>query len=121
MSAKENAVVTVSFKNGELSLCDNEGSPFNPKDPESFTTKVKPNGKVGWVPGEGVSEIKYIRVDSGYEVFKRMPRQKDGVWFAKIDKRKSGDSKYTIVYKLEGEDKLLSLDPALKIDPPGGG
>ncbi|WP_422361245.1 hypothetical protein [Reichenbachiella sp.] len=120
MSAKENAVVTVSFKNGELSLCDNEGSQFNPKDPESFTTKVKPNGKVGWVPGEGVSEIKYIRVDSGYEVFKRMPREKDGVWFARIDKRKSGDSKYTIVYKLEGEDKLMSLDPKLKLDPPTG-
>lgn len=118
MSAKENAVVTVSYKNGELTLCDNEGSHFNPKDPESFTTKVKSNGKVGWVPGEGVSEIKYIRVDSGYEVFKRMPREKDGVWFARIDKRKSGDAKYTIVYKVDGEDKLMSLDPRIDVEWP---
>ncbi|MEP2025606.1 MAG: hypothetical protein ABJH98_16440 [Reichenbachiella sp.] len=121
MSVKENAVVTVSFKNGEIVLCDNEGSHFDPKKPESFTTKVRANGKIGWVPGEGISEIKYIRVDSGYDMFKRMPREKDGLWFAKIDRRKSNDAKYTIVYKVDGEDKLLSLDPVLKIEPPTGG
>ncbi|SMD34191.1 hypothetical protein SAMN04488029_1892 [Reichenbachiella faecimaris] len=119
MSVKENAVITVSYENGQLVLSDNEGSPFDPKHPEKFTTKVKSNGKAGWKAGEGISSLPLIKVDSGEDIFKKLPYEKKGVWESKIDNKQSGEAKYSITYIAEGSTEQVTVDPVLKIEGPG--
>lgn len=117
MSVKENAVVTVSYENGSLVLSDNEGNPFDPSNPEAFTTLVAPNGKIGWVAGEGISAITNIRIDTGAEIFKKLPAEEDGVWGAKLDNKQSLSSKYSIFYIHTGSEEEFVLDPILRLDP----
>lgn len=118
MSVKENAIVTVSYENDALVLSDNEGNPFDPKNPEAFTTLVKPNGKIGWQAGEGISSLEEIKIDEGSGIFKKLPSEKNGVWEAKIDDKHSGGAKYSILYKVEGGDQVLTLDPRIDIKYP---
>ena len=119
MSVKPDAVITVSYENGQLVLSDNEGSPFDPKHPEKFTTKVQPNGKAGWVVGTGISSLPLIKVDSGEDIFKKLPHQKGDSWECKIDDKQSGSAKYSITYVIDGSTDQITVDPELKIDPPG--
>ena len=121
MSVQENAVVTVSYESGKLVLSDNEGNPFDPNNPEGFTTKVKPNGKAGWKAGIGISSLPLIKVDSGDELFKKLPFEKDGVWESKIDNKQSGEAKYSITYIVDGSTEQVTIDPVLKIQGPSAG
>jgi hypothetical protein len=117
MSVKDSAIVTVSYQSDQLILSDNEENPFSPSNPEAFTTNVTPNGKIGWEAGEGVSAIS-ITVDSGQDLFKKLPSESGSTWEAKIDNKQSGEAKYTITYTIAESGKSISLDPVIKITPP---
>lgn len=121
MSVKEKAIVTVSVDaNGQLVLSDNEGHCSEPGKVEKFETDVTPNGKIGWKPGKGIQSISAITIDSGEDIFKKLPREKDGKWIAKIDCKESGESKYSITYIAVGSKEPVTIDPVIRIKPPGG-
>ncbi|MEO9965280.1 MAG: hypothetical protein ABJF11_05810 [Reichenbachiella sp.] len=118
MSVKDPAIIYLKYEAEELVLSDNEGHHSENGKQKDFCTFVAPNGKVAWeIADKSIAKITAITIDSGKQIFKKLPAEKKGIWEAKIDDRRSEEAKYSITFVPSGSEKPITVDPILQIRP----
>ncbi|WP_412560914.1 hypothetical protein [Winogradskyella sp. MIT101101] len=114
-----NAIITVSYLDGELVLSDNQGNPYDANNPEEFTTYVTPNGSVSWQAGQNIESIS-ITIDSGAHIFEKLPEDiGNGNWFGVMENIDTGDAKYSIIYRTKFSNEIIVLDPKIRMKADG--